>query len=67
MKKLINVIALGLFNIGNGLSQLGSFFTSHQLKNDQQADSQSDFEKTGDDLRLAIKKFDKSLEKSGKN
>lgn len=60
-------MALGLFNIGNGLSQLGGFLTSHHLKNDQQADSRSDFEKTGDDLRSAIKKFDETLEKSGKN
>lgn len=67
MKKLINVIALGLFNIGNGLSQLGGFLTARQLKNNQQVDSRSDFEKTGDDLRLAIKKFDETLEKSGKN
>lgn len=67
MKKLISMIALGLFNIGNGLSQLGGFLTSRHLKNDQQVDNRSDFEKTGDDLRLAIKRFDESLEKSGKN
>ena len=64
MKKLINVMALGLFNIGNGLSQLGGFFTPSHLENDRQVDSRSDFEKTGDDLRLAIKKFEETLEKS---
>ena len=67
MKKLINMMTLGLFNIGNGLSQLGGFFTSSHLENDSQVDSRSDFEKTGDDLRLAIKRFDETLEKSGKN
>lgn len=61
------MIALGLFNIGNGLSQLGGLFTPRHLKSDQQVDNRSDFEKTGDDLRLAIKRFDESLEKSGKN
>ena len=64
MKKLINVMALGLFNIGNGLSQLGGFFTSSYLEKETQVDSRSDFEKTGDDLRLAIKKFEETLEKS---
>lgn len=60
-------MALGLFNIGNGLSQLGGLFASRHLKNEQQVDSRSDFEKTGDDLRLAIKKFDETLEKTRKN
>lgn len=67
MKKLINVMVLCLFNIGNGLSQLGGFFTPRDLKSDKQVDSRSDFEKTGDDLRLAIKKFDETLEKTRKN
>lgn len=60
-------MVLGLFKIGNGLSQLGSFFTARHLKNYRQVDSRSDFEKTGDDLRRAIKRFDETLEKSGKN
>lgn len=67
MKKLISMMVLGLFKIGNGLRQLGGFLTSRHLKNDPQVDNRSDFEKTGDDLRLAIKRFDESLEKSGKN
>ena len=60
-------MALGLLKIGKRLRQLGGFFTAYQLENDQQVDRRSDFEKTGDDLRLAIKKFDETLEKSGKN
>ena len=67
MKKLINAMVLGLFNIGNGMSQLGGFFTPRHLKSDKQVDSRSEFEKTGDDLRLAIKKFDETLEKTRKN
>ena len=66
MRNLFNLIGKGLSIIGSGLAQIGNISKHQSSQNHLDADNRSDFEKVGDDLRIAIKKFDERLDNGTK-
>lgn len=66
MSHLFNLIGKGLSIIGSGLAQTGNVSKRQPSQNHFDSGNRSDFEKVGDDLRIAIKEFDERLDNGTK-